>query len=108
VIEHFLQGEAVRIVVIGDRAWQIKLEGDGWLKSIHHENATFMQLDTELLDDTLTLKRAFGLDIIANDYIVTDEGSKHLLEVNHIPNVTRFPDIWDAYREYVVDWVRHS
>lgn len=106
VIEHFLPGVAVRVVIIGDRYWQIKLAGDDWLKSIHHADAAFMDVDAELLADTQTLKQAFGLEIIANDYIVNEDGSKHLLEVNHIPNVTLFPEIWDAYRDFVVDWLR--
>lgn len=107
IIEHFLQGQAVRVVIVGDRVWQIKLEGDDWLKSIHHTNASFMDIDQELLEDTYTLQAVFGLEIIANDYIVTDKGTKHLLEVNHIPNVTRFPEIWHTYRDYVVNWI-HS
>lgn len=108
VIEHFLQGDAVRVVMIGDQYWQIKLEGDGWLKSIHHDNAAFMDVDAELLEDTQHIKQAFGLEIIANDYMVTTDGTKHLLEVNHIPNVTRFPEIWEAYSDHVVDWIRNS
>jgi len=64
-----------------------------------------MDIDPELLEDTQNLKAAFGLEIIANDYIVVNDGSRHLLEVNHIPNVTRFPEIWEAYRDYVVDWI---
>lgn len=104
VIEQFLEGDAVRIVIIGEQAWQIKLEGDSWLKSIHADNAHFMPLDDELLVDTQHIKEHFGLQLIANDYIVSPEGKKHLLEVNHIPNVTRFPEIWDAYLNYVVDW----
>ena len=104
VIEHFLEGDAVRVVIIGDKAWQIKLEGDDWLKSIHHNTANFMLLDEELLADTQHLREVFGLEIIANDYIVGHDGTKHLLEVNHIPNVTRFAEIWDAYLEYVTTW----
>lgn len=106
IIEHFLEGQAIRVVIIGKKAWQIKLDGDDWLKSIHHADADFMEIDPELLEDTQNLKTAFGLEIIANDYIVANDGSKHLLEVNHIPNVTRFPEIWEAYRDYVVDWIR--
>jgi len=49
--------------------------------------------------------RAFGLEIVANDYIVGEDGQKHLLEVNHIPNVTRFPALWAAYADYAVRWV---
>jgi hypothetical protein len=105
IVEPFIHGQAVRVVVIGERAWQIRLEGDDWLKSIHHAQAAFMDVDAELLDDTWCLKTGFGLEIIANDYIVADDGSRHLLEVNHIPNVTRFPEIWEAYRDYAVEWV---
>jgi len=104
VIEHFLAGDAVRIVIIGEQAWQIKLEGDTWLKSIHADDAHFMPIDNDLFLDTQHIKEHFGLQIIANDYIVSPDGSKHLLEVNHIPNVTRFPEIWEAYKAYVVDW----
>lgn len=105
IIEEFLPGQAVRVVIIGEHHWQIKLEGDDWLKSIHHAAACFMDIDRELLEDTQAIRKAFGLEIVANDYIVTESGSKHLLEVNHIPNVTRFPEIWEAYRDYVADWI---
>jgi len=105
VIEPFLVGQSVRVVIIGNRAWQIRLEGADWLKSIHAASADFMPLDAELLADTQRIREGFGLEIIANDYIVADDGTKHLLEVNHIPNVTRFPEIWQAYRDYVVAWL---
>lgn len=105
IIEQFLPGQAVRVALIGEHNWQIKLDGDDWLKSIHHDGAAFMPVDDELLADTQTIREAFGLEIIANDYIVGVDGSKHLLEVNHIPNVTRFPEMWKAYLDYVVEWL---
>jgi|SRR5579871_4037734 len=104
IIEPFLPGQAVRVILVGDRYWQIRLEGESWLKSIHASNAAFMPIDSELLDDTRNLQRAFGLEVIANDYIVSEQGTRHLLEVNHIPNVTRFPEIWEAYRDCAVQW----
>ena len=108
IIEPFFAGQAVRIVIVGNRFWQIRLEGRDWLKSIHDPQAHFMDIDPELLADTQAVRAAFGLEIIANDYIVADDGSKHLLEVNHIPNVTRFPEVWEAYRDYVVGWLTAS
>ena len=105
IIEPYLEGQAVRVAIIGDRHWQIKLDGDSWLKSIHHDQADFMDIDPDLLADTQNIQSAFGLEIIANDYMVLPNGEKYLLEVNHIPNVTRFPDMWDAYLEFVVQWV---
>jgi hypothetical protein len=105
IIEEFIPGQPVRVLIIGDRHWQIRLEGEGWLKSLHSPAARFMEVDPELLDDTRRIQSGFGLELIANDYIVGEDGSRHLLEVNHIPNVTRFPEIWDAYRDFVVTWL---
>ena len=104
IVEPFIEGTAVRVVMIGDQAWQIKLEGDSWLKSIHHNSADFMPVDPDLLADTQHIQQAFGLEIIANDYMVGQDGNRYLLEVNHIPNVDRFPAIWQAYSDYVVNW----
>jgi hypothetical protein len=105
IVEDFLPGQAVRVVLIGDKHWQIKLEGTSWLKSIHDPRADFMEIDAELLEDTQVVAKAFGLELVANDYIVTEQGQKHLLEVNHIPNVSRFTEIWKAYRDYAAEWV---
>lgn len=105
IVEPFLPGQSVRIVLIGETFWQIQLEGETWLKSIHPDNAGFMDVDLDLLDDTRQIAKGFGLELIGCDYIVGDDGGKHLLEVNHIPNVTRFPEIWNAYRDYVVRWL---
>jgi len=96
VIDYFLKGQAVRVVMIGDQAWQIKLVGDSWLKSAQHA-AAFMALDSGLLEDTRAIRDGFGLEIVGNDYMVGDDVTNHLLEVNHSPNVTRFPELWDAY-----------
>lgn len=106
IVEPFLAGQAVRVVVIGDQAWQIELAGDDWLKSIHPAAAHCMALDEQLVEDTRAVARGFGLTIAANDYIITPDGTPHLLEVNHIPNVTRFPEIWEAYAQFVSAWLR--
>lgn len=106
VLEPYFDGDAVRILVIGNQCWQIKLEGETWLKSIHPETSKFMEIDPELLEDTLNLKKELNMDIIANDYIVGNDGTKHLLEVNHIPNITRFDDVRLKYLETVVNWLK--
>ncbi len=108
IVEPFIFGQAVRVVLIGNESWQIRLEGDDWRKSIHHETAALTAIDPELLEDTRRVQDGFGLELIANDYMIADDGTKHLLEVNHMPNVTRFPEIWEAYREFVVEWIRRA
>jgi hypothetical protein len=104
LFEDFVDGEAVRIVLIGEHAWQVRMAGDGWLKSIHHPQADFMPIDADLLDDARRLAEHFGLATVGVDYIVATDGTRHLLEVNHVPNVTVFPEVRAAYLDLVVAW----
>jgi hypothetical protein len=108
LLEPFIDGEAVRIQLVGDRAWQTRLGGDGWKKSIHHPTAAMTPIDEELLEDARRLQRHFGLEILGVDYMVAPEGGKHLLEVNHIPSVTAFAEVRAAYLEEVSSWVRQK
>ena len=34
------------------------------------------------------------------------DGSRHLLEVNHVPNVTVLPEVRVAYLDLVVNWAK--
>jgi hypothetical protein len=106
LLEPFVEGEAVRVHLMGERHWQIRLTGEGWKKSLHGPGAGFMDVDHELLEDTRRLQQHFGLEMLAVDYIVAREGGKHLLEVNHIPNVTVFPEIREAYLDWAARWAR--
>lgn len=106
-LEPFFDGDAVRIMNIGDYYWQIKLEGKDWLKSIHPDNACFMDIDSELLEDTKKIKKHLNMDMIGNDYIVTKNGNKKLLEINHIPNISRFEEVRIAYLETVIRWINN-
>lgn len=105
VFEPFIHGEAVRIMLVGEKAWQIRLTGEGWLKSIHHDDSGQMEIDAELLADTRALSAHFGLDIVGVDYMVGNDGRKYLLEVNHIPNVTVFGFVNEAFLEFVQEWL---
>ncbi len=104
--EPFIKGEAVRIMLVGETAWQIHLTGDDWLKSIHHHKAGDMPIDNELLEDTKQLAKHFGLEMIGVDYMIGENGQKLFLEVNHIPNVTVFPFVNDAFTKFAGEWVR--
>lgn len=106
LIEPFIDGEAVRVHLMGDRHWQIRLTGETWKKSLHGPGAGYMDVDGELLEDSQRLQRHFGLEMLAMDYIVAADGSKHLLELNHIPNVTQFGEIRDAYLDWAARWAQ--
>jgi hypothetical protein len=104
LFEPFVAGEAVRVVILGKEARQIRLTGMDWRKSVHGVGAEFMAADPELVADTQAIRVGLGLDIIANDYMVSGSG-RYLLEVNHIPSVTCFPELWQEYMNVVVAWV---
>ncbi|MFO0950591.1 MAG: hypothetical protein U0835_05455 [Isosphaeraceae bacterium] len=104
LFEEFVEGEAVRIVLVGDHVWQVRMAGEGWLRSIHSPDAAFMPIDPELLDDTRRLADHFGLQTVGVDYIVAPDGGRYLLEVNHVPNVTVFPEVREAYLGLVARW----
>lgn len=105
LVEPFVSGRAVRIMVIGDRVWQIGLEGAGWKKSIHPDSAALVEPRQDLVDDTRRLMECFGLELTGVDYMIDADGRPHLLEVNHIPNVDRFEEITEAYVEYALAWL---
>ena len=105
VIEEFVDGSAVRIMLVNDKAWQIKLAGDSWLKSIHHSEADEMDIDLELLEDSRNIAKHFNIEIVGIDYMIGKNGEKHILEVNHIPNVTVFPFVNSAFIDYAKNWI---
>ena len=104
LFEDFVPGEAVRIVLVGQRSWQVRMAGPGWLKSIHDPGATVMVTDPALLADARALAEHFGLTTVGVDYMVAPDGGRFLLEVNHVPNVTVIPEVRAAYLDLVAAW----
>lgn len=105
LLEPFIDGEAVRVALIGEQAWQVRLAGNDWLQSIHHPDAALMPLDPELHEDARRLQAHFGLEMLAIDYMCAKDGQKHLLEVNHVPNVTVFPTMRQTFLNEACRWV---
>jgi hypothetical protein len=44
------------------------------------------------------------LRTVGVDYMMAPDDSRYLLEVNHVPNVTAFPEVREAYLGLVVRW----
>jgi hypothetical protein len=105
LVEPFLEGQAVRVQLIGDRAWQMRLGGEGWKKSIHGDDTAFVEPDPELVADTRQLADHFRMSILGVDYIARTGSGYSLLEVNHVPNVTHFPEIRSAFLDLAAAWI---
>lgn len=105
LFEPFVEGDAVRVTAIGKELFQIRLGGDDWKKSIHHSTAAFMPLDLRLADDVRAMRDHFDLAVCAADYIVAPDGTPHLLELNHVPNVTECPEVRAAYLDFAAAWI---
>ncbi len=104
LVEDFVPGTAVRLMMVGERAWQFRLGGGTWNQSIDDPAAAPMDADPDLLADTRRLQAHLGLSVIGNDYLLGDDGSRHLLEVNHVPTVTRFAEVRAAYLDFAAAW----
>jgi hypothetical protein len=110
LFEEFLIGTAIRVVSVKGatrQAFQINMAGYSWKKEASHDCATLSDGVSDLCHfDTLNLQDLFRLRFIGVDYIIREDNNKkipHLLEVNAIPDITRFSEIQTAY----VDAVRH-
>jgi hypothetical protein len=108
LLEPFIEGDAVRVTAVGEALFQLRLGGDDWKKSIHHASAAFVPLNPTLADDVRRLRDHFDLAVCAADYIVSPDGTPHLLELNHVPNVTQFPAIRAAYLDFAARWIGPS
>ncbi len=105
LFEPFLSGHAVRVTAIGDQIWQFLMGGENWKKTVHHSDTRLMPTDPVLADDVRTMQDDFDLSVCAADYIIRPDGSRHLLELNHIPDVTAFPEVWAAYLTFTTHWM---
>jgi hypothetical protein len=83
-----IEGEAVRIVPVGDHAWQVRMAGEGRLKSIHPPDAALMPVDPEVIADAHRPAEDIGLRSVGVDDMVASDAGRYLLEVNRVPNVT--------------------
>lgn len=104
LFEPFVAGGAVRVTLLGDAAFQTEMTGPGWLKSVHGDGARLVPPDPELVADTRAVRSGLGLELVANDYMISPDAGPYLLEANAIPSVTSHPELWATYLDVVADW----
>lgn len=103
-IEPFWKGISIRVLVVGDYAWALRIDNDSsWIKnSAGAETSEMKDIPKAIIAHSLTLMKAFGLDIAGCDYIIDKLGNWHFLEINQFPGV----DILDEATPLIKDFLR--
>ncbi len=102
VIEPFVEGRSVRVLIVGERAWQLHYESADWRKNVR-ATVTTVEEDARLVARARRTTEKLGLAIAGVDYIVNEEGAV-LLEVNAYPGFEDMPEARDAFVEMAASW----
>lgn len=102
VIEPFVAGGSMRVLIVGDKAWQLHYESNDWRKNMG-ATITVADVDPELLARARHTVDRLGLPIAGVDYVVTETDAV-LLEVNAYPGLEDLPDASEAFLGMVETW----
>ncbi|MCC7541199.1 MAG: ATP-grasp domain-containing protein [Deltaproteobacteria bacterium] len=93
--EPFIAGTSERVLLVGDRVWQLRYESDDWRKNVHGIVEP-VEADPELVAIARRVASHLGLVVAGVDFIVRDE-VPHLIEVNAYPSLDDAPGAKDAF-----------
>jgi hypothetical protein len=102
VIEPFVTGRSVRILVVGERAWQLEYESADWRKNVG-STVTIVEAAPDLVARARQTTTRLGLDVAGVDYIVS-EGEATLLEVNAYPGLDDVPGAAEELLSMAQTW----
>jgi hypothetical protein len=102
VIEPFVAGRSVRMLIVGDKAWQLHYESNDWRKNVG-ATITVADVDLGLLARTRRTVDRLGLALAGVDYVVTGTDAV-LLEVNAYPGLEDLPDASEAFLGMAESW----
>lgn len=113
-VEPFFTGKSVRVLIIDEHAWLIEYDNiSTWIKnSAGADIASVTDLTTtagggtvlnaSLLSHAWNVKMVCRLDIVGIDYIVSPDGTFHLLEANQFPGLDVSDDVAERAREFLI------
>ena len=86
-MEPFFEGESVRVLLLGERAFGARLRNEGsWIKSSAGASIEAWEPGEAIVRHARRATRLFGLEIAGVDYVI-DPAGFHLLEVNPFPRL---------------------
>ncbi|WP_338866414.1 hypothetical protein [Myxococcus stipitatus] len=104
VVEPFIQYRRdVRCLAIRDRLWAMERRGAGWKANVQTRAYQVIDPPDVLAMHTRRALEHLGADIVALDFLETQEGEFLLLECNDTPGLSGFPE---SLREALAECLR--
>jgi glutathione synthase/RimK-type ligase-like ATP-grasp enzyme len=86
-MEPFFDGESVRVLLLGDRAFGVRIHNEGsWIKNSAGASFEAWEPGEAITTHARRAMRLFGLEIAGMDYVV-DAAGFHFIELNPFPRV---------------------
>lgn len=93
VVEPFIDYKRdVRCLAIGDQFWAMAREGAGWKANVQTRRHQVIDPPPQLVDYTRRAREQLRADIVALDFLETQDGQYLLLECNDTPGLSGFPE----------------
>jgi glutathione synthase/RimK-type ligase-like ATP-grasp enzyme len=110
-IEPYFNGESVRILIIGDKIFGLKLENyESWIKNAAGAEVYPFNPSENLINHAKAVANFWGLEIAGVDYILEDNGSFHFLEINQFPGIAATDEIVESAKKFlskIMDDIEH-
>lgn len=103
-VEPFYEGESVRVLIIGDREFGIRMTNeDSWIKNAPGAEKHLWDTSKRpgIVNHARKVADHFGLDVAGVDYIVDKDDKYHFLEVNQYPGLAGFDDIGEYAKTFL-------
>jgi hypothetical protein len=103
IIEPFIKGESIRVLVVGEKAWVLKYEskkGD-WRKNVDPV-VTEIHFAPGIKERGQQIAKKLDLSVVGIDFIGSHEEGWQLLEVNAYPGLEDVPEAQDEFERLLL------
>lgn len=102
VLEPFVDGESHRVLIVGNRAWQLRYKSDDWRKNVSAA-VNEVPADSRLVARARATAGSLGLTVAGIDYILTGDAAV-LLEVNAYPGLDQAAGAEREFIDLAIAW----
>jgi hypothetical protein len=104
VVEPFIEGVSKRVLLVESNNWILRYDSVDWRKNVGGTVAidTWGPDSAGLLDRAFHIQRTLNLDVVGIDFVVPENASPVLLEVNAYPGFDDVPEAAEAFSKLAV------